>query len=459
MCRVKPPRVAGSGAFTVLELLVVVAIIAVLAGIISSWRSRRLEDNAARAVSANNLMQIGVATQSYNATYGVLPNALGWSVGSAGGTPSTGASDGSAFFHILPFMEHNDIYVGSYGDFQNSTGITAYYWSYYSFPPSQYIWNGVGSAYLAINVGNSTNVKSYVAPADPTNEYQGVGTGLSYLANREAMNAVISVETITDGSSNTMLYSEGYTVCNNAWTPQPAWSGASSVLLFTNGGYSKDRNAGLRPLSASLDDFWVTGPFWPASSPYFDGVFLGPTFGRNLTKPNGPYYVYNQATKSYSTVAQGPTDTFQVRPLVPAKYYAELQPQFVQSDGAAIAFRGSDPGRHGRRQRAADCTGGFLPVVAGRHHLRPAGEVPGSDFWAAPQQGPRTESAAHAHISRCHYGCYYEKSRRGAAALFFRGFAERAVLGEATDYRRRGGQATRRVAAGRRAPAVCSRAR
>ena len=268
------------GGFTLIELLVVIAIIGILVGLLLA-SVQAVRSAAARSQSQNNLRQIGLATQQFNETKGRMPNAYGWTSSSL--LPVDYESDGSAFFHILPYMEQKDMFESSYGSIGSQYGFYdgpapewGAQWQTYGFP---YNIHYPILAYYAFNMSSSYRVKSYVGPGDPTN--YGTDGYVSYLANREAMNGKRSIQLITDGSSNTMLYCEGYSSC----------TGVYSIPFVT-----REMN-----LTAMLDT-------WPDYQTYNKP---GPTFGRDTG-----YSTYNAASNQYTW--KPASDTFQNRPLATA---------------------------------------------------------------------------------------------------------------------------------------------
>lgn len=132
-------QTARREAFTLIELIVVIAIIGVLIGLLLP-AVQAVRAGAARTQSANNLRQIGLGMNNAALNYnGEMPPAIGL-------YPKGGATLGTFFFHLLPFIEEDNIYNN---------------------PPG-------GS------LGVVNNVKTYVAPLDSSN----TGGGLkSYACN------------------------------------------------------------------------------------------------------------------------------------------------------------------------------------------------------------------------------------------------------------------------------------
>jgi prepilin-type N-terminal cleavage/methylation domain-containing protein/prepilin-type processing-associated H-X9-DG protein len=191
--------------FTLIELLVVIAIIAVLiALLLPAVQSAR--EAARRGQCVNNLKQLGIAVQNYASAVGALPPTCNTTPAPAG-IGST--NDFSMLARILPYIEQQALW-----DSLNQTQVY------------NAVQNGTAS---------STFVKAFNCPTDPTvinrgmanypghdfgdnSYYNNIGTcltfnGLQFDGPAYAMGTnfgpVVTLASITDGTSNTAIYSEG----------------------------------------------------------------------------------------------------------------------------------------------------------------------------------------------------------------------------------------------------------
>ena len=130
--------------FTLIELLVVIAIIAILVGLLLP-AVQKVRDAASRMTCANNLKQIGIATNAINDVEGGLPPVASNVNGFRASTVANPAYNGAPytfFTWILPYIEQENVFRAL------TTG---------NSPPGAYC----GGEYMTV-------IKTYLCPADPS---------------------------------------------------------------------------------------------------------------------------------------------------------------------------------------------------------------------------------------------------------------------------------------------------
>jgi prepilin-type processing-associated H-X9-DG protein len=211
MIRAFPPSRRG---FSMFELLVTLVVLILLLGLLLP-AVQKVREAASRIQCSNNLKQLGLATiNCADTNAGKLPPAVG--------SFPNATSDGTLFFYVLPCLEQDNLYQSA-GD-------------------------GKGNFSVWTNEVYARRVKVFECPSDGSASdgrlFNDWLAPTSYAANFLAFgtNSVGFPAFFTDGTSNTIMFTERYQICNqtpNAW----AYSGESDwAPVFAYSSYAKFQN-------------------------------------------------------------------------------------------------------------------------------------------------------------------------------------------------------------------------
>jgi len=229
-------------AFTLIELLVVIAIIGILIALLLP-AVQKVREAANRASCSNNLKQIVLACHNFHDSAGVMPPAEGsapadWSSFTPGGAPTTDAF-GTTFFHLLPYVEQNNIYMDSYiRPGENLTPVPG--WAGKKWPDYHGHWQDSIKVFVcpsdpSVDANGTVDVSALMAKA----EFKAPWGACSYAANAQvfcltinhSLNSYIHTNnypftllhatearpklgsSFPDGTSNVILFAEKYSRC------------------------------------------------------------------------------------------------------------------------------------------------------------------------------------------------------------------------------------------------------
>jgi prepilin-type N-terminal cleavage/methylation domain-containing protein/prepilin-type processing-associated H-X9-DG protein len=229
-------------AFTLIELLVVIAIIGILIALLLP-AVQKVREAANRIKCTNNLRQVVLGSHNCHDNFQKFPP--GYRAFTADGSIQSSSSYGTIFFHLLNYVEQDNLYKASYDSI--------------SVPGTPMYWPGaVGSDGKSLGIF-SKNVKIFSCPSDPSVGADGItdmigANNFNYAGSSYAFNAQVFCNTknstytgtntnaqsgwfqtttddptqkinlswfksatiggMTDGTANTILFAEKYASCS-----------------------------------------------------------------------------------------------------------------------------------------------------------------------------------------------------------------------------------------------------
>jgi prepilin-type N-terminal cleavage/methylation domain-containing protein/prepilin-type processing-associated H-X9-DG protein len=292
-------------AFTLVELLVVIAIIAVLIALLLP-AVQAAREAARRIQCTNNLKQLGLALQNYFSSFGAFPNAYG--ARGLGQTTTFGAWGAwSPQSLLLGHLEQTQLYNAcnfslvnhdnSAGALVNETVVEVRINGFLC--PSSPLPQGTDLEGVSSAIGNN-----YFASTGPSMDYVSnavaVPTGLFFVDDQSGGGGFpIGIQNVTDGISNTIAFGEWRMGDFNDLqlsTPQDvinfiAWPGPRSAMNMPLGAsYLQswiNTCAGAAPGSTATSQPYFSNASWVGTD-WSQGMY-GYSLGNTLLPPNPPY--------------------------------------------------------------------------------------------------------------------------------------------------------------------------
>jgi len=219
-------------AFTLIELLVVIAIIAVLIGLLVP-AVQKVREAANRMQCSNNLKQIGLASNTFESTYGKLPG--------AGQCDSTGSSTTTYQTHsfgtqILPYIEQEQVY--KLFDFT-----TPYVFNTAARIHSSSLVNSTtmrGQPYDALQTSfdaAKAQIKTFVCPSVPlSSQSRDSVTGLGGVDYMIVAMSDVSDTTLVRDTANTAGFVYGMLNCDGRTIAQVLDGSSNTILCIEDAG-------------------------------------------------------------------------------------------------------------------------------------------------------------------------------------------------------------------------------
>jgi hypothetical protein len=195
---------------------------------------QKVREAAARTQTNNNLRQCAIAIHNYHGVFNKLPNAV-WYGGQYTGTgaPSGGSVGRTMWFHLLPYVEQDNVYKNNV----HNAVVSAYL-----APSDPYISTPDGKLNFAANIRlfayqtlGATNANNAVTGTAPNITASGTTVSVSNMSS--GASSGLTLARIPDGTSNTFMLATRYADCNNGSTATSTYySAGPDGTMWYNGG-------------------------------------------------------------------------------------------------------------------------------------------------------------------------------------------------------------------------------
>jgi prepilin-type N-terminal cleavage/methylation domain-containing protein/prepilin-type processing-associated H-X9-DG protein len=305
---------AKRGGFTLIELLVVIAIIAVLIALLLP-AVQAAREAARRTQCVNNLKQMGLAIHNYISSNDTIPPAGSWTGSSKaiytsstpGGNPLLSAAVAGTYqnagmkVRLLPFLEQQTManaYNFAIPDFNTNSAKT--------ITQNDTVMFAHPNVFLCPSDGNPGDISTTWngVTAGVNNYYNNMGTepnpgsgqlnGPSwYLGGDTRLGARVTLASVTDGTSNTVVIAES--VKGNSGAKKPGL-GAIYDFVTPTGNGAADRASCMQITQASNISWDDKGQFWTCQDTARGGGYW------HITTPNQLSCNTKSANVSYNDV-------------------------------------------------------------------------------------------------------------------------------------------------------------
>jgi type II secretory pathway pseudopilin PulG len=266
-----PLRKAQRHGWKMLDLLVVMAIGGIVAGLVATGIGY-VREQAKRVKCNNNQRQFALACHNQNDTLGSIAPYDCRAMPEKDPYSNFAANYGSPFFHLIPYIECNNLYNSARYPASNGIGYSVYVvQGSNTAPPADYYDPGPPQRMLdnpMAPVGSLARVpwSAYICPSDPTatahsivavNDWGGASYGVNFLvfANPDPAqvddpdglggsgnagawgNKAMMPRSFPNGTANTILFAEKYLACGDgtsagAESAGTAWAWANHDASF-----------------------------------------------------------------------------------------------------------------------------------------------------------------------------------------------------------------------------------